>query len=110
MSKFNLKLIGWSGDYYSPLHYVAVLELEGKPLQVGVVRDGEKNGIRCNFLFSCGNRAVPLLTKIMGEKGVQKLADNLAKINEANLPYYDPFRQLPNEWTEEEVRAYESTI
>ena len=46
----------------------------------------------------------------MGEKAVQNLADNLAKINEANLPYYDPFRELPNEWTEEEVRAYESTI
>lgn len=63
MSK-NIKLIGWSGDYYSPLHYVAV----------------------------------------------QNLADNLAKINEANLHYYDPFRQLPNEWTEDEVRAYEQKI
>ena len=110
MSRCNIKLIGWSGDYYSPPHYVDVLEVEAKPLKVGVVRDGEKNGIKGNYLCSCRNRAVPLLTKIMGEKAVQNLADNLAKINEANLHYFDPFRKLPNEWTEEEVKAYEQNF
>lgn len=92
MAKFTsevdarIKLIGASGGYYSPFHYVAVLEIEGKPLEVGVVRDGERGGKRGNFLCSCGNNAVPLLLEYLGsEEKLQALADELAEVNEGYL-------------------------
>ena len=82
----RVKLIGCSGDYYSPFHYVAVLEIEGKPLEVGVVRDGERGGKKGNFLCSCGNKAVPLLLEYLGsEEKLQELADELAGVNEGCL-------------------------
>ena len=88
MAKFTsevdarIKLVGNNGDYYSPLHYVAVLEIEGKLLEVGVGRNGGEG----NFLRSCGNRAVPLLLDYLGsEEKLQALADELAEVNEDYL-------------------------
>lgn len=78
----RIKLVGNNGDYYSPLHYVAVLEIEGKLLEVGVVRNGGEG----NFLRSCGNRAVPLLLEYLGsEEKFQAFADELAEVNEGYL-------------------------
>ena len=78
----RIKLIGNNGDYYASAHYVAVLEIEGKLLEVGVVRNGEEG----NFLRSCGNRAVPLLLEYLGSgEKLQALADELAEVNEGYL-------------------------
>lgn len=92
MAKFTsevdarIKLIGNNGDYYATTHYVAVLEIDGKLLEVGVVRDGERGGKRGNFLCSCGNNAVPLLLEYLGSgEKLQALADELAEVNEGYL-------------------------
>lgn len=78
----RIKLVGNNGDYYSPLHYVAVLEIEEKLLEVGVVRNRGEG----NLLRSCGNRAVSLLLKYLGSREkLQAFADELAEVNEGYL-------------------------
>lgn len=80
----EIKIIGWNGHYYIDSNYVVVLEIEGKPLRVAVVReDREDEESKENYLCSCGNRAVPLLLNYLGsEQLLQELADKLASINE----------------------------